>query len=405
MSTRQDQFEAKLEATKALQSDKSGNKTLSQHDLEVALESTSLTELQYEALSHVLDDCDKSLGRSLTEELAVTPPSLLSHTRLPTALGAQRIGGRNVSLGNNIMSEQHDNRAEAVPPPLLTAREVEEEIETAPVSIKPISVRAEIMQDPEPVWKVLIANRKCQLGVVLLVFLIIGLIVFAVEGFVDGSSPVPAKRTPEVQTGTPSMTMTMTRSPTTRSPTTSPTQTYTFRSFLTTVLPSSSLDALAVEESPQQRALAWINSDARNWTNSRRLQRWTLYVIYESLRGASWNSSQGWLTETAECSWEHVTCEGENVVALSLNENGLEGRISEELGLLTYLESLDLGLNALSGSLPSALSGLSNFLHFRLIDNDLTGTFPSVLMNLKNLTTFDAANNFFRDVFHVLSAI
>jgi hypothetical protein len=340
-----DQDDVKPQAMKALQSDERGEETLSQHDWE----STSLTELQHEALSHVLDDRDKASPPrlSFTEELAMMPPSLLSHTRLPTAPGAHRIAGWNLSLENSFMSEQDENRAEAVLPPLLTAHLVED-------SVIPISAQAEIMQDPEPVWRVLVANRKCQLVVALLVFLISGLIAFVVVTFTDSSSPTPTIRTPEVQTPTPSMTW---------SPTTSPTSPYTFRPFLATVLPSSSLDKLAVEGSPQQRALAWVNSDDRNWTDVRRLQRWTLYVIYGSTTGAFWNSSQGWLSETSECSWEHVTCEGENVVGLSLYDNNLEGRVSEELALLTLLKDLNLTRNLMFGSLPSALSGLTNLVH------------------------------------------
>ena len=126
-------------------------------------------------------------------------------------------------------------------------------------------------------------------------------------------------------------------------------------------------------------ALAWINADARNWTDTRRLQRWTLNVIYYSTKGAFWNSSQGWLSEMAECYWEHVTCEGENVVGLSLYDNYLEGRVSEELALLTLLKDLDLVRNLMFRSLPSSLSGLTNWCTFDCITIHLLARFQVCL--------------------------
>jgi hypothetical protein len=102
------QNDVKPESMKASQSDESGKKTLIQRDWE----STSLNELQDEAYSHVLYDRAKSspLRLSFTEELAVTPPSLLAHFRLPAAPGAQRIGGTNLHLGNTIISEGQGER-------------------------------------------------------------------------------------------------------------------------------------------------------------------------------------------------------------------------------------------------------------------------------------------------------
>ena len=78
------------------------------------MESTSLIELQHESDCHVLDDRDKAspLRLSLTEILAITPPSLIAHTRLLPEPGAQRIGGRNLSLLNSVISEQHESPAE-----------------------------------------------------------------------------------------------------------------------------------------------------------------------------------------------------------------------------------------------------------------------------------------------------
>ena len=96
------QNDMKSEVMKASHSDESGKKkTVSRQHAD--RESTSVIELQHEADS-----------LSFTEKLAMTPPSLIAHTRLLAAPGAQRIGGgRNPSLGNSVISEQHDSPDES----------------------------------------------------------------------------------------------------------------------------------------------------------------------------------------------------------------------------------------------------------------------------------------------------
>ena len=100
-----------------------------------------------------------------------------------------------------------------------------------------------------------------------------------------------------------------------------------------------------------------------------------LLVLYERTGGAAWNVNTGWDGTTPACQWHGVTCDGGgNVVAVGLKENGLNGTVPSELGLLGSLRNLSLGtgseahwwdgsqrpktLGWLSGTLPSQLAQL-----------------------------------------------
>ena len=81
---------------------------------------------------------------------------------------------------------------------------------------------------------------------------------------------------------------------------------------------------------------------------------------------------------------------------LWLYDDSLSGEIPESIGLLTYLDTLNLSYNQLAGNLPKSIGRLThlNWLYFYL--NQLSGMMPDSLCNIyPNLTnTYFAYNQF-----------
>ncbi|PIA63532.1 hypothetical protein AQUCO_00201105v1 [Aquilegia coerulea] len=82
--------------------------------------------------------------------------------------------------------------------------------------------------------------------------------------------------------------------------------------------------------------------------------------------------------------WEGVTCRTNKeksaliVSQIDLGSQGLKGHISEQIGLLTNLVSLNLSSNSLEGTLPSGL-GQKSLVHLDLSSNQLSGAIPEIL--------------------------
>lgn len=75
-------------------------------------------------------------------------------------------------------------------------------------------------------------------------------------------------------------------------------------------------------------------------------ERNALRKFYHSAKGGEWTESTSWLDQvTSHCEWYGVTCEEGNTTRLELRNNGLSGKLSEEIGVLTSLEVLDLSDN------------------------------------------------------------
>ena len=101
------------------------------------------------------------------------------------------------------------------------------------------------------------------------------------------------------------------------------------------------------------------------------LDRRPLLALYRAAGGESWENK--WDTDFPVDDWHGVrTNEDDRVTELDLSDNGLGGEIeeiTEEIGKLSYLETLDLSGNP-----------------------DLSGELPSDLMELENLRTLDIQN-------------
>lgn len=75
-----------------------------------------------------------------------------------------------------------------------------------------------------------------------------------------------------------------------------------------------------------------------------------LLRFYNDLDGPNWNFSNNWLTDTDFCTWTGVSCFGENVISLELDNKGLKGKLPSSIFTdLPMLETLSLEKNSISG--------------------------------------------------------
>ncbi|XP_027067734.1 leucine-rich repeat receptor protein kinase HPCA1-like [Coffea arabica] len=128
----------------------------------------------------------------------------------------------------------------------------------------------------------------------------------------------------------------------------------------------------------------------------------------------SWNNSN----DPCGTPWEGVTCSNSRVKALALSSMRLSGELSDDIGGLTELTSLDLSFNpdltgsvssrlgdlrklnvlilagcGLSGTIPRELGNLAQLSFLALNSNNFTGEIPASLGNLTNLYWLDLSNN------------
>jgi Leucine-rich repeat (LRR) protein len=121
------------------------------------------------------------------------------------------------------------------------------------------------------------------------------------------------------------------------------------------------------------------------------------------------STNNTWGTALDVCEWRDVTCgcalsgaamtcgdddsdtKPDHVVSLQLE--GMEGRIPADIGLLTTLRLLELTANRLKGTIPSSLGRLTYLTTLSLPSNDLTGTIPSSIGSLTSLGTLVLSDN------------
>ncbi|KAJ0035388.1 hypothetical protein Pint_25821 [Pistacia integerrima] len=80
------------------------------------------------------------------------------------------------------------------------------------------------------------------------------------------------------------------------------------------------------------------------------------------------------------------------LTTLSMSGNFLSGSIPRGITMLKKLESVDLSYNTLSGSIPAKLSGLRRLIHLRLSHNELSGRIPDLTASWQ-LDTLELDNN------------
>ena len=99
------------------------------------------------------------------------------------------------------------------------------------------------------------------------------------------------------------------------------------------------------------------------YTYERLAQRYAMYVLYFGMNpDRSWKNNKGWKRlGKDECDWYGVMCDDEGwVERIGLYENGLSGKVPEEVILLPKLKVFNLNRNEnMSGHVPSAVCALT----------------------------------------------
>jgi hypothetical protein len=116
-----------------------------------------------------------------------------------------------------------------------------------------------------------------------------------------------------------------------------------------------------------------------------------LVDLFRATNGRNWTAATGWLTgNPCTVPWQGVTCIGNNVTEIELDENNLTGTISS-LSAFTALTVLDLTNNSIGGSVPD-VSALGSINTIDLGDNLLMGTHASVWTSA-SLANLDLSDN------------
>ncbi|CAJ1967586.1 unnamed protein product [Cylindrotheca closterium] len=156
------------------------------------------------------------------------------------------------------------------------------------------------------------------------------------------------------------------------------------------LLASASVDngeALRNRRSPQFAAMEWLRTPAGFSGVSNDavfLQRYALATFYYSTSGESWTENDLWLSEADVCEWfssgGSLLCNNDGqVTALTLTNNGLDGNLPNEIGILSRLETIMLSGNTqLIGSVPRTLQNLSNLRSIFIEGTGLSALPPEV---------------------------
>lgn len=118
-----------------------------------------------------------------------------------------------------------------------------------------------------------------------------------------------------------------------------------------------------------------------------------LVAIYNSTNGENWTNNDGWLVTDLPCTWQGVTCEGNRVKSLQLQNNNLVGTLPNAISNLDMATLINLSNNNLTGSLPFSIPGLDNIEVFNLSNNGLSGGIPPEFGLLTSLKVLALDNN------------
>jgi len=246
------------------------------------------------------------------------------------------------------------------------------------------------------------------------------------------STLVPADAaTPGPPTVSPTTSL-PTANPSTGAPTAQPTTLQSSR--IQPVLESVVHDVqkLLDPSSPEHAAMKWLQRESTLplETDAQIVQRYAVVATItalqqQSLEPALAEGADSMVTVTSPlvdpatdvCEWEGVECNFVNetailqnwvnpgstnltdaettmvVTALKYANTGLEGTITDDIGLLSHLTHLDLAENSIEGSIPEGLYDLTELEYLFLFQNRLTGTISSSIENMQKLSKILLGNN------------
>ena len=128
-------------------------------------------------------------------------------------------------------------------------------------------------------------------------------------------------------------------------------------------------------------------------------QRDVLKIIHKATtKGGPWNGVSDWNDDDKPvCEMTGITCDAyDHIVEIALKNRGLEGHIPDEIGSLTFLESLDVSDNELMGYVPSDLQWTS-ITNLDISGNKIRGMVPPLLCMMDELNGNGSDNVFYCD--------
>jgi hypothetical protein len=158
----------------------------------------------------------------------------------------------------------------------------------------------------------------------------------------------------------------------------------------------ASTENLALALVVNATGLAQAYTTATAWERFRLVQVYALLTLYV-LDGYSYvdtfKLADYWLDGVLdECNWFGVTCTSKDlgaaigtvdvVTKINLFGQNLRGSLSNDLGLLTHLESFIVEINELTGTLPATIGLWTDLREFKVtLNNKLTGRIPVSIAN------------------------
>jgi Leucine-rich repeat (LRR) protein len=361
-------------------------------DIEAKSSQATTLALQRQAreLQKANDGIEKpsSLQAGVTTQIAMFPPSLASEQRLQPTPGAQRVSVTGNDLesvaslgtfgGNTTVASEKatENLIQAEIVPRATVEM------TGPIIVAKLMDETSTMSGTHQNYGFKFMGTRMKVFLVILILSVIGLIVGVVVGFtLKSSSGIAA------------------------APTSSPTQVLSNVEFFTTVrlpeiLSASSKDALSNPNSPQAKAMRWIESIPlhEDLSEGRLIQRFALACIYFSTGGENWSENDSWLSDADECSWfstsDHTICSEEGFyIHLELEETGLHDQLPQELSFLSSLQTFNVARNDLWGTFPRGLQASTHLVELTLKENTFSGFVPPWIGNHSQLENIDISFN------------
>lgn len=118
-----------------------------------------------------------------------------------------------------------------------------------------------------------------------------------------------------------------------------------------------------------------------------------LMALYNATDGQNWTNKTNWGSDKPVGEWYGITVEDNEIVAISLANNGLNGKFPIGLTKLPRLRKLLLNDNTLTDSIPAELGNVNTLQELNLANNQLTKKIPAALGRLRDLTLLNLRGN------------
>jgi len=123
--------------------------------------------------------------------------------------------------------------------------------------------------------------------------------------------------------------------------------------------------------------------------------------IYNTTDGDNWKTNANWKKADGTFdienvkTWYGVTVVNDRVTELNLQNNQLNGTLTDSIRFLTNLKTLRLSGNTLKGNIPTGVQNLTNVIELDLSNNQFTGTIPAEIGKMRSLIKLNLQGNQF----------